>query len=297
MYLSFGFVEQAVQESEKAVALDGNDATAHAALANALVLAGKPREGEDAIRRAIRIDPHYPPNYLVILGAALFGLEQYEEAAVTFERAVKRNPDNELPRIYLAASYGHLDRIDDGEAIIESTNYLRGTRGLGDASLEKTIADGYSPFRGEIDFKAFGGKALQERVRSGLSRIPALTWQYLVTTHVVLGPGNTWWEVDGAKEIDIETAKAFHDRGVPFIDASDETNWRKGHIAGAINLPKSWNKTDPNKPRFRQTTLSKILDRTEEFVIYWCAPRHADCAAAWQAAKAVATTSDAQPIF
>ncbi len=39
------------------------------------------------------------------LAAAQFGMERYEEAAATFERAVKRNPDNELPRIYLASSY------------------------------------------------------------------------------------------------------------------------------------------------------------------------------------------------
>jgi rhodanese-related sulfurtransferase len=289
MYLSLGFPGEAVQEAEKAVALDGNDATAHAALANALVLAERPTEGAEAIGKAMRLDPHYPPSYLTILSAAQFGLERYEKAAVTFERAVKRNPEDELPRIYLAASYGHLGRIDDGEAVIEATNYLRSTRGLSALSLEKANNVAYSPFKGEVDFKAFGGKVSQERVRSGLSSIPALSWQYLITVHRVSGADNTWYEVEGAPKIDIATSKAFHDRGALFVDVSDEPDWKKGHIPGAVNLPSYWQESDPTKPRFRETTLSKIVDRSEEFVLYCVNPNESfDCLPAFEAAKAVA---------
>jgi len=288
MYSSLGFPGEAVQEAEKAVALDGNDATAHAALANTLVLAERPAEGAEAIGKALRLDPHYPPSYLTILGAAQFGLEQYEEAAVTFERAVKRNPEDELPRIYLAASYGHLGRIDDGEAVIDATNYLRSTRGLGALSLEKADNRAYSTFKGEVDFKAFGGKLSRERVRSGLSPIPALNWQYLITTHVVHGANNSWFEVEGATKIDTATAKAFHDRGVLFVDTSAEPVWKKGHIPGAVNLPYRWDENDLTKPWFRETTLSKIVDRTEEFVIYCGDPVEGeDCFATWSTAKAV----------
>jgi tetratricopeptide (TPR) repeat protein len=122
-------------EAEKAVALDENDATALAGLANALIKANRPAEGLDAIEQAQRLDPHHPPSYLIILGAAQFGMEDFKRAAATFERAVKRNPDNEIALIYLASSYGHLDRIDEAEQAIESANQLRDLNGLDGLSL------------------------------------------------------------------------------------------------------------------------------------------------------------------
>ena len=108
IYLSLGLPGKAAHEAEKAVALDPNSASAHAALANTLILTNRPQEGLDAIRKAIRLDPHHPPEYLTILGAAQFGLEQFEAAVTSFERAIKRNPDSETSLIYLASSYGHL---------------------------------------------------------------------------------------------------------------------------------------------------------------------------------------------
>ena len=277
--------DEAVVEAEKAVALTGNDAAAIAGLADALVLVERPDEGLKYIQDAMRLDPYHPPGYLTILGAAKFGMENYDEAAATFERAVKRNPDNELPRIYLAAVYGHLGRIDDGEAIIESTNFLRATRGRPALSLRPAPIDSGGPFRGQIDFKAFGGKALRERVRSGLSRIPALTWQYLVAG---VGIGPDGHEVKGATKIDTATAKAFHNRGVVFIDTSNESEWKKGHIPGAVNLPYYLDDTDPTEPWYQQATLSKIVDRTEEFVLVYCERDPSWCNVSFPAAKAVA---------
>ena len=69
IYLSYSLFDKAVQEAEKAVALDTNDATAHAALANALILADRPAEGLTFIQDAMRPRPYYPPSYLMTLGA------------------------------------------------------------------------------------------------------------------------------------------------------------------------------------------------------------------------------------
>ncbi len=221
-----------------------------------------------------------------MLGAAQFGMENYEEAETTFERAVKRNPDNQIPLIYLASSYGHLGRMREAEDTIETVNDLRATLGLGALSLERAVRDGYSPFTGEIDFKRFGGRRSQERLRKGLSDIPALTWQYLITVHKVLtgDAGNTWFEMEGATEIDLATAKSFHDKGVVFIDTGSEALWKQGRVPGAVNLPFSW--AVKAKKRFRETTLSEIVDKTEEVVIYWWAPGFAGIPV-WVTAKAV----------
>ena len=262
MFSSMGFPNEAVEEAEKAVALDPNDATALAGFANGLVLAGRPDEGLALIQDAMRLDPHHPPSYLITQGAAEFGMERFKEAAATFERAVKRNPNNELPLIYLAASYGHLGRIKDADDTIEAANDLRDKLGEGDLSLERKSNEWYSPFKGEIDFTRFGRKQAQERVRVGLTEIPALTWQYLVTP---LGAyENTWFEVKGATVIDVATAKFFHDRGVVFIDVRPEV---QGWIPGAVHLSEP-RPVAPSNRRLTETTLMNILDKTDEVVFY-----------------------------
>ncbi len=270
---SWGFFDDAVAEAEKAVALDGNDATAHAGLANVLILAGQPAQGEAAIQEAMRLDPHHPANYLTILGHAQFMQERYAEAAAVLKRAIKRNPEDELPRILLGASLGHLGRIEEGEATIEAANDLRNRKGLGALSLERKTNDGYTPFQGEIDFTLFGNKAARNRVRAGLAKIPAMTWHYRVITH--LAGENTWFEIEGATELDLETAKTFLDRGVKFIDASSEEVWLESHLPGAVHLPNSpdyYNKDIPTKPRLKEITLRDVVGKDEEVILYWYSP-------------------------
>jgi TolB-like protein/class 3 adenylate cyclase len=126
MFAEWGFPGEAVAEAEKAVAVDESDAAALAGLADALVKADRAAEGLGHIERALRLDPHHPPSYLIILGAVQFGMEDFEAAAATFERAVRHNPDNELPWIYLASSYGHLGRIKDANNAIEAANDVSG---------------------------------------------------------------------------------------------------------------------------------------------------------------------------
>ncbi len=292
MFTAIGFHTEAVEEAEKAVALDPNDATAVAGLAHALVLADRPGEGLTFIQDAMRLDPHHPPSYLIILGAAQFGVENYEAAVATFERAVKRNPENEKPLIYLASSYGHLSRMREAEDTIETANDLRATFGLGGAlSLEEPGQSGFSPFTGEIDFASFGTKPAQARLRAGLSDIPALTWQYLITMHFVQGLQTTVrYEISGGTEIDLPTAKSFHDKGVVFIDTGSDALWKKGRVPGALNLPSTWDVDDPTEKRFRETTLSEIVDKSEEVVFYWWAPGWSISgggATIWVTAKAV----------
>jgi tetratricopeptide (TPR) repeat protein len=211
----------------------------------------------------MRLDPHHA-RYLITLGAAEFGMERFKEAAATFERAVKRNPDNELPLIYLAASYGHLGRIKDADEIVEAANQLLARQGKGELNLEKQLSHHF----GEIDFPRFGVKSAQERIRAGLIEIPALTWQSLVTAPLVAG--NTRWTVEGATEIDVATAKSLHDKGVVFIDTSTEDVWKEGHIPGAFNLRSDRDNEDPTRERFKEAMLKEIVGKTEEVVLYKC---------------------------
>jgi TolB-like protein/Flp pilus assembly protein TadD/rhodanese-related sulfurtransferase len=280
MFAALGFPGEAVVEAEKAVALDENDATALAGLADALIQADRPAEGLEFIEQVMRLDPHHPPSYLIILGSAQFGMEQFEKAAATFERAVKRNPDNEIPFIYLASVYGHLGRIEDADDAIDEANDLRNLVGLGELSLREVRTYSPDPFDSQIDFPRFGSKPVQDLVRAGLTDIPLLKWQYLVTAHAIQGAGNSWFEVEGATLTDIPTAKSLHDRGVVFLDLSGKSAWDGGHIPGAVLL--SWERTAD--PRFSETTLREIAGYDDEIVLY---QSDGYTSAAWEVAKAL----------
>jgi rhodanese-related sulfurtransferase len=205
---------------------------------------------------------------------------------MTFERAVKRNPDNELPLIYLASSFGHLGRIKDADDAIEAVNDLRAQAGLGDLSLGTKSNSYISPFQGEIDFTRIGGRPAQERVRAGLTDIPALKWHYLVTPHSVPGPTNDWWEVEGATRIDAATAKSLYDRGVVFINVSGVGWWKEGHIPGTVHL--SWPRpSDPAKERLKESTLLNLVAKTDEFVLYGSIIDSNSPSAAFASAKAL----------
>ena len=46
-------------------------------------------------------------------------MERFGTAAILFERALKRNPENYVPLIPLAAAHAYLNRIQEAEATIE----------------------------------------------------------------------------------------------------------------------------------------------------------------------------------
>ena len=84
----------------------------------ALIYAGTPEKAIEFVRKSMRLDPHYPAYYLFVLGLAYFGLEQLEEAVTSFETALKRNPENYVALIPLAATYAHLDLKQQAAAAV-----------------------------------------------------------------------------------------------------------------------------------------------------------------------------------
>jgi adenylate cyclase len=103
--------EEAIAEAERAIALNPNDVDNLFAMARALIFGGRPAEGTGYVKKAMRLDPHYPAQYLSFLGLAQFCMEQLEEAAITLERAHKRNP--ELEAYPIVATYAHLGREEE----------------------------------------------------------------------------------------------------------------------------------------------------------------------------------------
>jgi adenylate cyclase len=114
--------EEAIAKAQRAIALDPNDANSYLAMAYALIYAGRAEEAFDFVDKAMRLDPHYPAYYLFVLGLAHFSKEQFEAAANSFERALKRNPENYVPLIHLGAAYAHIGREQEAAATIDELN-------------------------------------------------------------------------------------------------------------------------------------------------------------------------------
>ncbi|MFQ6021537.1 MAG: adenylate/guanylate cyclase domain-containing protein [Acidiferrobacterales bacterium] len=110
---------EAIEEVEKAIALDANHADAYGLLALTLHYAGTPKDSVALMEKAMRLNPRYPLDYLYVLGEIYFTLGRYDKAIDAFERALERNPVAQRPRMWLAASYAHAGRIDDAEWEVE----------------------------------------------------------------------------------------------------------------------------------------------------------------------------------
>lgn len=115
--------EVALAELERAVSLDSNSEWANAFLAQVLNYAGRPDEAVGFAKRAMRLDPNYPPWLVFHLADSYFLLRRYDDAIASLKDALKRNPDFLPTRRGLAIIYAELGR--EKEARTEVTEILR----------------------------------------------------------------------------------------------------------------------------------------------------------------------------
>jgi adenylate cyclase len=83
----------ALVESERAIALDPNNAEVYVTQANVLGFVGKPEDAVRAIEHAIRLNPHYPVWYLQVLGSSYQGAGRPAEAIAAYKQLLVRNPN------------------------------------------------------------------------------------------------------------------------------------------------------------------------------------------------------------
>jgi adenylate cyclase len=214
-----GKYKDAIREAKQAIALDSNDSAGYAALASALVLAGRPAESADAIQQAMRLDPHYPPDYLATLGQAQFGMDRINDAAGTLEQAVQRAPEDERAWVYLAAAYGYLGKTQEGQVAVETVDALRIERGVGELTLEY------------IDYGQFGQSLNRSRLKAGLTSIPEPEWKSLIRRTAA------GYKVRSATVIDAPAAKVLHEQSAVFAYTIGRYGvWAEGHIPGSVHL-------------------------------------------------------------
>ncbi|NNU48398.1 adenylate/guanylate cyclase domain-containing protein [Rhizobium sp. WYCCWR 11279] len=103
----------AIAEAERVIALAPNSVEGYENLGNALHYAGRSAEALAYFERAMALNPYYPDLFLHFYAQAMFQLGRYEEAVVILKRRLVRNPDTDVSRVLLAASYGHLGRFEE----------------------------------------------------------------------------------------------------------------------------------------------------------------------------------------
>ena len=116
--------DQAIAEAERAIALDPNDADNYVTLGNMLTAAGRLEEAIESVKKALRLNPHYPGAWpLFSLGLAYRLTGQYEEAMATQKKALTRNPNYLGAHFELAILYSELGREEEARA--EAAEVLR----------------------------------------------------------------------------------------------------------------------------------------------------------------------------
>lgn len=95
--------DRALAEHEKSLALDPNFAEGYVWYASTLIYSGQPELSVQTMERAMRLDPHYPPNFLVNFGNMYLLLGQYAEAEKYLKIVIEKAPDFPISYIFLAA--------------------------------------------------------------------------------------------------------------------------------------------------------------------------------------------------
>jgi adenylate cyclase len=130
--IHMGKHEQGLAQFERALSINPNDANVLVWLAEALVYAGRANEALERCQRAMRLNPKCPNFYYWVLGFSYFHLGRYEEALAALARMTSPEHAGRL----LAATYAHLDRLEEARSAAEA--YLKLDPGFSISGWAKT---------------------------------------------------------------------------------------------------------------------------------------------------------------
>jgi TolB-like protein/Tfp pilus assembly protein PilF len=110
--------DKALVAFEHAAQLNGNLPLAHASVAGAHIMLGKPENALEPLRKAMRLSPRDPdlPMWQMIAGVAALHLQQNDEAIDWLTKSVTLNPSNPFSRMFLASALALTGRQDEAKA-------------------------------------------------------------------------------------------------------------------------------------------------------------------------------------
>ncbi len=107
--------DNAMVALNRAISLSPSYADGYALLALLHNNLGQSEEAIRLIEKGMELNPYYSWDYLYNLGRAHYTLGNYQQAADLLAEALQRNESPRAPRIFMIASYVHLDRLEDAE--------------------------------------------------------------------------------------------------------------------------------------------------------------------------------------
>lgn len=108
--------DEAIDEVERALVLNPNFAEAHVCRGETLYYSGRPEEALESFARGKTLNPYFPDVLLHFQALALFQLGRFDEAVDLLLQRLARNAVTDVSRALLAASYGHLGRLEEARA-------------------------------------------------------------------------------------------------------------------------------------------------------------------------------------
>jgi len=111
-----GQFEKGIAEAEKAVSLEPNSDIVLQYMGLALRWGGRPNEAIPVIKKAIRLNPFAPSNYIYNLGLSYLFAGQNEEAIAECRKAAAAEPHNLGAQLALAVAYGLSGRDEEARA-------------------------------------------------------------------------------------------------------------------------------------------------------------------------------------
>jgi tetratricopeptide (TPR) repeat protein len=113
---------QGIAESEHALALDRNLASAHSFIGLGRIFVGRAEETEAHVAEALRLSPRDTVAYtwMIYAGIAKNQLGSYEQAAAWFRRAIEANRNPTLSNFMMGAALAQLGRLDEARLAVKA---------------------------------------------------------------------------------------------------------------------------------------------------------------------------------
>jgi adenylate cyclase len=129
-----GRFDDAVATIQAAIARNPNDAILRLAAARILINADRAGEAEREVRTAMRLNPHYPVNYLAVLANALIDLGRNDEALANLSELLARNPGYISAHLHLTYLYTLMGRPEEARREAREILHLDPDYDLGKAA-------------------------------------------------------------------------------------------------------------------------------------------------------------------
>jgi TolB-like protein/Tfp pilus assembly protein PilF len=115
--------DQAVVEARRALALDPNNAETLTQISQILAFS-EPQEGIGLVEKAMRLNPRYPPLYVLELSLTYRMAGRYEEALAPGEKFLALAPNSTPAHFNLAVIYSELGREEEARAVVANWQRL-----------------------------------------------------------------------------------------------------------------------------------------------------------------------------